>query len=435
MKAASAPGVGAREIAARVLERVDQDAAFAAAALDAELERHPQLDSRDRGLATELVYGTLRTRGVLRERLERHVPRGLAKTDARVVAQLELAAYQLLLLDRVPAFAAVNAAVETVSRAQGRRVGGFVNAVLRKLADQPTRLSLGDAAVRSLPTWLRQRLEAAVGPDEMQALLVGPSGDDAFRVSVRTRGGPLPEWLAEASVGRASPLSRLVTGGGDLRRRPGFAEGVFVIQEEGAQVVGLALGAQAGDRVLDACAGRGQKTTLLLERVGETGEVWAADLHPAKLEALAEETRRLDLPDAESQAVDWTVGAGRIPEAHFDRVLVDAPCTGVGTLRRRPEIAARLGPEDPARLAQLAEAILRRAATRAKVGGRVVFAVCSVLSEECEELVARVADVLEPVSFDAPELGALIPPEATALRLLPGQHGTEGYFVASFLRR
>jgi len=133
-------------------------------------------------------------------------------------------------------------------------------------------------------------------------------------------------------------------------------------------------------------------------------------------------------------AVDWTVGAGPVPEG-FDRALVDAPCTGVGTLRRRPEIARRLTPEDPARLAELQTRIVRSVAARVRPGGRVVYAVCSVLPEECESIVERVLDVLEPAAFDAPELAALELGEKTNFRLLPLRHGTDGYFAASFVRR
>jgi 16S rRNA (cytosine967-C5)-methyltransferase len=132
--------------------------------------------------------------------------------------------------------------------------------------------------------------------------------------------------------------------------------------------------------------------------------------------------------------VDWSVGRGGLG-GDFDRVLVDAPCSGTGTLRRRPEILRRLGPADPARLAGLAESILRSAAACAKPGGAVLFAVCSVLREECEELVARVGDVLEPAPFEAPELPAELVAGKTSLRLLPGVHGTDGYFMASFRRR
>jgi 16S rRNA (cytosine967-C5)-methyltransferase len=409
------------------VERVLVDDAFVAAALDAELERHPQLEPRERGLATELAYGTMRTEPALRARLLVHAPRGVS--DERVLAQLLVAAYQILLLERVPAFAAVDAAVNGVKRERGPRVAGFANAVLRKLAKTGEKLSQQQALREAVPAWLWQSLGAAVGEEQALGLVAG----EAF-TGLRPRlGAELPEWLARLPGGRAVPSARLVRGEGDPRKKPGYAEGRFTVQEEGAQAIGLALGARTGERVLDACAGRGQKSTLLAERVGAAGLV-ACDLYPEKLHALATEAARLGLGEIETRGVDWSVGRGGLG-GDFDRVLVDASCSGTGTLRRRSEILRRLGPADPARLAGLAESILRSAAACAKPGGAVLFAVCSVLREECEELVARVGDVLEPAPFDAPELPAELVAGKTSLRLLPGVHGTDGYFMASFRRR
>ena len=140
--------------------------------------------------------------------------------------------------------------------------------------------------------------------------------------------------------------------------------------------------------------------------------------------------------EPERHLVDWTApNAFEALRERFDRVLVDAPCTGDGTLRRRPEIAYRLKKEDPARLAELQEQILRAAAQCAKPGGTVIYATCSVLREECEGVIERVADVLEPQPFDAPAVSSVFAPTESALRLLPGRHGTDGYFVASLRRR
>lgn len=426
----------ARTIAARVLERVERDGAYAAAALDTEIERHPQLDLRDRALATEIVYGVQRTRRALVSRLEQHAPRGLPK-DTVVVAHLLVAAYQLCFLDRVPGHAAVDAAVSAIKASRSPKMGGFANAVLRKLAGSGERPGREAAIVESVAPWLLEALKASVGDAEALALIgADPAASFAeARTSVRVaRDHALPEWLRTAEPGKASPLARLVPRAGDLRRREGYAEGAFTLEEEGAQVVALALGARAGDRVLDACAGRGQKTTLLREQVGSDAELWAADLYPEKLAAQAREFERLGLVPARTSAVDLTVGAGALPEG-FDRVLVDAPCTGTGTLRRRPEIALRLRPEDPERLARTATAILRSAASRARPGGRVVFAVCSVLGAEAERVLERVSDLLEPVPFDAPELAALVSPGETTLRLSPLRHGTDGFFIGSLRRR
>lgn len=404
-----------------------EDEAYVAAALDAELKRHPQLEARERALATELCYGTMRTEPALRARLFVHAPRGVS--DPRVLSQMLVAAYQILLLERVPAFAAVDAAVTGVKRERGPRVAGFANAVLRKLARTGEKLTTAQALRESIPEWLWQALRASVGEEEAQALVSA----DAY-TGLRPRlGAALPDWLAELPTGRVVSSARLVRGEGDARQRPGYAEGAFTIQEEGAQAIGLALGVRAGETVLDACAGRGQKSTLIAERLG-AGRLVACDLYPEKLSALAVESARLGLSTVETRGVDWSVGHGGLSE-EFDRVLVDAPCSGTGTLRRRPEILRRLGPSDPARLAVLSETILRSAASRAKPGGTVLFAVCSVLREECEDVAARVADVLEPAPLSAPELPPALVAGKTSLRLLPGAHGTDGYFMASFRRR
>ena len=422
-------GVSARGLAVRVLERVEKDRAYAAAALDAELDRHPQLDPRDRALVSELVYGVSRTRGVLERRLLEHAPRGVS--DVLVRLHLLVAAYQLLLLDRVPAWAAVDEAIGEIKRARGGRVAGFGNAVLRKIAAGP-RLELARAVRESAPAWLTQELERLLGADETDALF--GAGLPLGRTWGRTVGGHAePSWVATAERHPASPLARLLPGG-DPEKLEGYGDGAFVVQEPGAQLIALALDVKPGECVLDACAGRGQKTTLLIEAAAPGGEVWAADAHPKKLAALAHECERLGLALPRTAAVDWTLGAGDVPDG-FDCVLVDAPCTGTGTLRRRPEIAGRLEPTDPARLAELQTAILLGAAARAKPGGRVIFAVCSVLEEEAEGVLARVGEELVPAPFAAPALRALARPGEHMLRLTPRRHETDGYFVASFVRR
>ncbi|HYP98531.1 MAG TPA: transcription antitermination factor NusB [Polyangiaceae bacterium] len=425
------PGASARSVAVQALIRVLRDGAFGAAALSAELERADGLAERDRALATELLYGTLRLKTALEARLAPLAPRGLK--DVVVKAELLIAAYQLLSLDRIPAFAAVNAAVNGVRAARGKQVAGFANAVLRKVA-QGEKLSSTSAARQNIAPWLQQALEQSVGEAEAQALIVPPTEKVVGLRLVADKS--VPDWLKSSAVGRVSPRSRLISGAGDPRKREGYAEGAFVVQEEGAQAIALALGARSGERILDACAGRGQKTSLFSEQVGNSGKVWATDVYPKKLEALSSEYERLRLTPPELRAVDWTVGVGDVP-ADFDRALIDAPCTGTGTLRRRPEIAARLVPEDPARLSALAESILRAAATRVRPGGRVVFAVCSVLEAECEAVVQRVLDILEPAPFDAPELQSLWQADRTplAFRIGPSEFATDGYFAASFLKR
>jgi 16S rRNA (cytosine967-C5)-methyltransferase len=313
-------------------------------------------------------------------------------------------------------------------RIRGKGMAGFANAVLRKL--QRGTLTREQAVWGNVPTWLQGALEQVVGAVEAREL-VG-AGTESAAVGLRVRGGAEVEPSSDLAKSSVVPGALRWIGAGDPRKLPAYRAGQLAVQEEGAQLLALALGARSGERIWDACAGRGQKTMLFAERVAG-GQLWASDLHPNKLAALTREAERLGLPAVQTRALDLTQGVGDLP-ADFDRVLVDAPCTGTGTLRRRPEILLRLQPDDPKRLAALAEQIVRTAASRVKPGGRLLFSVCSVLPEECEAVVQQLGDILAPVPFDAPEITTLFGAGTTAFRLLTGQHGTDGYFAASLCR-
>lgn len=425
----------ARSVAALVLTRVWDESAWAAPTLDAELAR-ARCDARDARLATELVYGVLRTTEWLDGRISAHTKNERWRKDSLTRAHLLIAAYSLSFLERVPGFAAVDRAVEAVHGAGGARVAGFANAVLRKLATEPPkRDQLPGAVESSLPGWLRSELDKTLGEGGARTFASGAAPPIGLCVRAHA---DRSEWIerlreaaphAELDAGRASPRAILLRGSGDPRRLPGVDDAWFV-QEEGAQVVAQLAGARAGEEVLDACAGRGQKTLLLCEAVGSVGAVDAADLHPQKLARLAASPAG-GMVRARF-AVDWTRGSGEV-SGLYDRVIVDAPCTGVGTLRRRPEIATRLGAGDPARMAALQLAIARGAARHVRDGGRFIYAVCSVLREETDDVAAALAQDLDPAPFDTPLAATLAPPGAHTLRLLPHVHGTDGYFIASFL--
>ncbi len=433
--------LSARVLAARVVERVETRGAFAAAALDALLARYPDLDGSTRARTTELVYTTLRLLGGIRDELARHAPRGLPD-DPRVNALLEVAAAELLSMDHCVVPVVVDAAVSQIRTLRGAAVAGFANAVLRRVSEARGRFDLSAAIRRSCPKWLHERLVAAVGEEQTDALLGRAPAADSHHygpsepwVSVRLRAGrAVPAELADAQIGRWSPVCRRVMHLGDLRRLPGWERGDFVIEEEGAQLIALAVGAAPGEVVLDACAGRGQKTSLLLERVLPLGRVIATDLYPKKLAALRLEMERLGLAGFVTEVRDWSQPEARWSEP-VDRVLVDAPCTGTGTLWRRPELLLRLAPEDPERLGRLAAAILRQASRTVRPSGRVVYAVCSVLEEEAERVLEAVADCLTPVPFEEPAIVAALGPGVSSGRLLPRTHGTLGYFLASLAPR
>jgi 16S rRNA (cytosine967-C5)-methyltransferase len=438
----------ARDLAALVLSRVWKDDAWASPTLDAELRRAGNLDPRDARLATELVYGVLRTGPALEQAIGRHASSDRWRSQVLVRAHLCIAAYTILFLDRVPAFAAVSEAVDAIKKGGDRRVAGFANAVLRKLAEEAPALEMGEAIARSIPKWLRKSLTDALGSRQAFEAFVAPGDPPQLCLALR-EGEDRDGWLAELDAarpeaiftpGRLSPRAILVRGAGDQRQLPGAGE-AWSVQEEGAQALALMVGARSGEAVLDACAGRGGKAFLLSEAVGPSGAVDAADVHPKKLKRL----RKTPWGDRvrHTYAVDWAKGTGDCT-GPYDRVLVDAPCSGTGTLRRRPEIAARLTPDDVARLAALQIVICRRAATLVRDGGRLVYAVCSVLRQEAEQVVealtaeatagAEGAARLEPAPFDG-NFAQQIAGEGTSLRLLPDPHGTDGYFVASFIVR
>ena len=435
----------ARSIAAHVIERVEREGAFAAAVLDAAVERFPELDPRERALATELAYGALRTAPYLEQRLAEHAARGARPLERTVRAHLLVAAYQLLYLERVPAFAAVSEAVRLVTTVRGKRVGAFANAVLRRLAAEPTpdkraALEIATRASVALPLWTS--LVRSLGEAQATAFIGAPAPPP---VGLRIRvGQDRAAWLerlaahaprATFSPGALSALAVLMRGGGDPQKLPFFGDGELAVHEEGAQVVALALGATAGETVLDACAGRGNKTALLAELVTPSGAVDAADQHPSKLARLGAELLRMKLAARATYAVDWTVGPGDVPSG-YDRVLVDAPCSGTGTIRRRPDLAARWDAAKLPELRELQVRILLGASARARPGGLIVYAVCSVLCEEGEDVITEAlarAPWLEeatlPDGYGAPR------PGATKWRLLPQEHGTDGYFLAALRRR
>lgn len=439
----------AREVAARVLQRVVTERAFAAAVLESELTRNVQLGSRDHALATELVYGSLRVMPWLLGRLERFAPRGIGKLDARVRAHLVIAAYELA-FTRVPPFAAVNEAVEAIRALRGERVAAFANAVLRKLSTDASQLddeTRGRALVDSAPAWLRRALARDLSPEGADAFLRAAAAPPAVALRVE-EAEQRSRWIHELrsaapearfEEGPISPLAILMRGGGKPQRLPGWAEGAWSVQEEGAQLAALALGARRGESVLDACAGRGNKTAIVARAVGEQGAVDAADALPAKLDRLRQELARLQLQPRATYAVDWRVGSGDI-RGTYDRVLVDAPCSGIGTLRRRPEITLRREEGEIDALARTQTAIACRAAQHVRPGGTLVYVVCSVLHEECEEVMdalIRARGELEPAPFgpQAGPVSAVARAPAWSFRLLPHVHGTDGYFIAQLRSR
>lgn len=416
-----------REIAATVVLRVLEDDAFVAAVLSAELERAGvSLDSRERGLATELAYGVIRTEPFLRRSLSPYL--SMERTSPDVFVHLLVAAYQLHFLDRVPDHAVLFEAVRIVRARAGDRAAGFVNAVLRKFSRAPRAGSLEAAVLESMPSWLRRRLASSVGEQALRSLVL-PSRAPELYLRL-TLGAEAPSWLLEVAEPVVScPGAYRYRAGGDPRGLEGFSDGRVVLQDLGSQIIARRLAVQPGERVLDVCAGRGNKTRILAEVVGPEGRVVATDAKPNKLNQLLASLEGSRLPRASvvAEEWDWTQPPPEKWREQFDAVLVDAPCSGVGTLRRRPEIARRLTSDDPARLGDLQARILQNARLALAPGGRLLFSTCSVLAAEGE-------DVLEKVRPQLVVGWPLGVGHGAIARLLPETHGSDGYFLAELAR-
>jgi 16S rRNA (cytosine967-C5)-methyltransferase len=412
---------------------VEVDAAFASAALASAMAAVPQLEVRDRALATELTYGVLRWRGALDAALSACAPRGITSLDPEVLGALRVAAYQLVHLDRIPPAAAVSAAVDQVRARRGERMAAFVNGLLRALGRSEAAMALGRDDARAHPSWLVDVLSSVLPARELAAALAASNrpAPTCLRANERrTTSEALAARLAADFPGATVTLGVLastcvrVAGIGDPQATAAFAEGLYTVQDEGAQVVvEEALAAVLGKpapRVLDACAGRGGKTGALAEALGPAARIDAVDRHPDKLARLGADLTRLGLarPGVRALAIDLEIGQGPL-EPGYDLVLCDAPCTGTGVIRRRPEVRLRRTPDDVRRLVAVQRTLLARLAPLVAPGGTLVYCVCSIVPDEGPAIVA------------APPAGLRL---VGSRMLWPHRDDTDGFFIARLQR-
>ena len=441
-----------RAIALEILQRVEATDAYANRLLDARLGRS-RLSGPDRALVTALVYGVLRWRGKLDWILAKVLDRPLDTLDSPVRHILRLGAYQLCCLTRVPDFAAVDEAVSLARRTGGARHASYVNAVLRAVArlrgrpePDPASNPLGYwETAGSHPRWLVERWIARLGSDEAGRLMAANNAIPPVTVVVnelKAREADLRSALVKAVPGVAE--GRWVSGAFHLRGAgsvgdlPGFAEGWFIPMDEAGVFPVLALDVQPGDRVLDACAGGGGKSGLIAARIGSLGEVVALDSSPRAIRRLEAARARLGLATVKPHLGDARTAGEEWP-GRFSRVLLDAPCTGLGTIRRRPEIKWRRRPEDLSRAASLQHELLAGVAGAVAAGGLLVYSTCSLEPEETD---AVVADFLAGhLSFQVEDPGPALRKQGDlvdgegSLRSWPHRHETDGFFVVRFRRR
>ena len=437
----------ARDIAFKVLLDVERADAFLNVALDTALRSEGVLPRQESGLATELAYGVARRRLTLDAALQAHADRPLEKLETMVHVALRLGAYQLLFLDRVPAHAAVGETVNLMKKNGLTRASGFVNAILRKISqdkeiplpEEPlSRLSVQE----SHPRWLVARWAKRFGLEEASALCAADNVQAKVTARVNLTRASRDEVIAQLAtagvVGTPSALSPLgltLEDAGAIAALEPFRSGLFQIQDEAAQLVSLMTGVKPGMRILDACAAPGGKTCHLAEQLQGHGEIVAVDLHERKLERLREESKRLGVDERiKTLAADAGEKLPYLDEASFDLILLDAPCSGLGTLRRHPELRYRREESDVARLAELQRGLAKNVMRYLKKGGTLTFAVCSPEPEEGELQIAALESLgLRHLPPALPEeiLSRVRAPKG-GIATFPHRHGTDGFFAARF---
>jgi 16S rRNA (cytosine967-C5)-methyltransferase len=434
----------ARRAAFDILSRVEKEGAYASVLIAALNESN--LSRSDSALAQEITLGVLRWQKSLDYFIERYSRRKAESLDLPVLISLRIGLYQLRYLTRIPASAAVNESVNLVKVSRARSAYGFVNAVLRnaarhmddqagdEIADEMERASVSLAH----PRWLIERWASQPGAIEARELASANNQTPriTFRINtlaaverdalalLESRGVTLlrSDYVPGAFVVESGPASEV---------QQAASRGLIYLQDEASQLVSQLLDARSGERILDLCAAPGSKTSHIAALTRNGAWIVACDIHPHRLAQLAATCNRLDARSVERVVLDATSELPFLVEAQrFDRVLIDAPCSGTGTLRRNPEIKWRLAPDDPARLASVQLGILNRATDVIRRGGRLVYSTCSIEREENEDVIFRFIDEGAPFRIIRPDAHTDLITSEGFVRTFPHRHQTDGFFAA-----
>ena len=441
----------ARQCAYAVVRRVFEQDAYADRAFRGEAQR-AGLEPRDRAFAMRLAYGTVQMKATLDWVLESLARRPLEKLDPPVLAALRLGLYELLFMS-TPDRAAVGESVELV-KATNPPAHAFVNAVLRRatreapalLAGLDASTPAGAALALSHPLWVAERWFAELGADDARALMVRDNepAESAMRANrLRTDAATIVRRLAAEKVAAhtdvVAPEAVVLDAPYDAHASPLFAEGLVMPQSRASMLVARAVDPRPGERVLDLCAAPGAKTTHLAALMQDEGEVVAVEADAARAEAIAENAQRLG-----ASSVHVRIGDASEPSfgGDYDRVLVDPPCSDLGTLQSRPDARWRKSAAQVDELRVLQGRILAAAATAVRPGGRLVYSTCTISAAENQQQVEdfvgananfRVCDltIWQPKLAFPPTTGTA---PAGFLQTLPHRDGTDGFFIAALER-
>lgn len=401
------------------------------------------LDGRDAALATRLCFGVLQNRMLLDFYLEQFCSMKLSKLEEKVLQAMRLGAYQLCFLDRVPHSAAVNESVKLAKQyAKNPRAGGLVNGVLRSLerslSNLPEPSSL--AVKYSHPEWIVKEFSITQGPDALERLLAADNQQPPTTVQVNTTAASVEALIKElqsqnVTVARHPWLEQclLLSDTGDLEQLSSFRRGAFYVQDAAARMAVMAAGAAPGMHLLDACAAPGGKSFAAAIAMGDCGEIISCDIHPHKERLIRSGAARLGLKSIQTKLQDGRTHCAEW-EGAFDLVFADVPCSGLGIIRKKPDIRYK----DPKPLAGLPEvqlAILDNVSTYVKPGGVLLYATCTVRQAENEsviEVFLASHPSYKTEAFTLPGPAGEAP--GGMLTLWPHIHGTDGFFIAKLRR-
>ncbi|MFD0713658.1 16S rRNA (cytosine(967)-C(5))-methyltransferase RsmB [Paenibacillus sp. GCM10027626] len=450
----------AREAALQILIKVAEAGAYSNLQLNQVLQE-ANLSRQDAALATELVYGTIQHRRLLDYRLAALVTKGFHKLNPWVLQLLRMSAYQMLCLDRIPPHAIVNEAVQIAKRRGHAGISGMVNGVLRNMERRRDELR-GQVAAEdpiqrigitySYPDWLVERWVQAYG--EREAETICAAGNEPPSASLRVNRlrlsrEELQQQLAQsgysAEASKLAPDGIVIKGGGNLALADGYAEGLWSLQDESSMLVAAVCAPEPGSAVLDCCAAPGGKAAHLAERMNDRGRIVANDVHEHKRQLIERQASRLGLHIIEAVTGDAAGLSARYPAGSFDLVLLDAPCSGLGVIRRKPEIKWTKSPEDIAAIAELQRRLLAEAAKLVRPGGTLVYSTCTIEREENEGQIAAFLDSHaefaldcdwpEPVLLPLQAAGAAAEPFRGEAQLLPQHFDSDGFYIARLKRQ
>lgn len=443
----------ARFGAYELLQRVEEGG-YADRLLDGYLERYPEMDPRERGLMTELVYGLLRLRGRIDFVLEQFSRQPLQRLETKALLLLRIGAYQLLELDRIPPHAAVHATVELAHQVGMGRVAGLVNGTLRTLIREQTRIKWPSPEdlkaylqhVCSLPPWLAKELLHQFPNADSRALAEAftTAAPQSLRTNtLKTNREALLDALAAA--GHIARPCRFAAEGIVIEKRaaqplPGDKDGWYQIQDEASMLMAHLLNPQAGERILDSCAAPGGKTTHIAALTNNQAEILALEKYPQRVQLINQGAKRLGALNIEARCWDLTERPDFLEAESFDRILVDAPCSGLGVLRRNPESRWSRRPADIKELVELQRTILKQVAPLLRPGGHLLYSVCTFTAAETDAIVHNFLTMHK--AFKQEDFRSLLAEEwqemVTAegcLRTLPHRHdGMDAFFAARFVK-